>query len=240
MTATDFRETTLSVDDRAPSETDTSSITIARFHVDASDFGLEETLDSFPDATFECERGVESVDGALMPLVWARDVERSGLGARLDADTSVERARLVEDCGSDRLYHVEWAGTVRTIARMLTEGAISVREARLTDGRWSLEVLFPSRTCLSRAYRLCEDFGVNVDVTMVRKHTGKPEDRFGLTEQQLTALRTAFEHGYFEIPKATDLDGVAEHLGLTHQALSERMRRGQGELIESTIVERRL
>ncbi|WP_363464378.1 helix-turn-helix domain-containing protein [Halogeometricum borinquense] len=67
-------------------------------------------------------------------------------------------------------------------------------------------------------------------------HDGEPEEPGdGLTDPQREALRTAYEMGYFEIPRTASLDDVADELGITASSLSERLRRAQTHLIETTV-----
>jgi predicted DNA binding protein len=53
---------------------------------------------------------------------------------------------------------------------------------------------------------------------------GPPRDR--LTARQRETLRLAHERGYFEIPREVTLDDLADELGVSNQAVSERLRRG--------------
>lgn len=57
----------------------------------------------------------------------------------------------------------------------------------------------------------------------------------GLTDRQREALRTAYEMGYFEIPRTAELNDVAAKLGITASSLSERLRRAQTHLVETTV-----
>ena len=239
MTGRDVRRTGGRDGSGVEDEPRASPMTIAVFECPAADFALEETMAAFPDATFECEHGVQGCD-SFMPLLWAGDVRRSGLDDAVRADPSLASATVVEDGGADVLYHVEWTGRVRMAARILAEEAIAIPDARATGGRWSLELLFPTRTELSRTKERCDEFEVDVGITMVREHSGEPTDRFDLTDRQAEALTAAYEQGYFEVPKAVDLDGVADELDVSHQSLSGRLRRGQEALIRSTIVDRGL
>ncbi|WP_394349503.1 helix-turn-helix domain-containing protein [Natronococcus pandeyae] len=54
--------------------------------------------------------------------------------------------------------------------------------------------------------------------------------RRGLTTPQREALACAVRHGYFEIPRRISLEELAAELGVTHQALSERLRRASDTL----------
>jgi len=57
----------------------------------------------------------------------------------------------------------------------------------------------------------------------------------GLTDRQREALRTAYELGYFDIPRQTSLEDIAHELGISASSLSERLRRAQTQLIEETV-----
>jgi hypothetical protein len=57
----------------------------------------------------------------------------------------------------------------------------------------------------------------------------------GLTDHQREALRTAYEMGHFDIPRTVTLNEVATELGITASSLSERLRRAQTHLIETTV-----
>lgn len=57
----------------------------------------------------------------------------------------------------------------------------------------------------------------------------------GLTDRQTEALRTAYEMGYFDVPRGASLETVAAELGISSSAVSERLRRAQTQLIEETV-----
>lgn len=65
---------------------------------------------------------------------------------------------------------------------------------------------------------------------------GKPEPAGeGLTDRQHEALRTAYEMGYFEIPRRASLEAVATELGISASSASERLRRAQTQLLEEVV-----
>ena len=57
----------------------------------------------------------------------------------------------------------------------------------------------------------------------------------GLTDRQHEALRTAYELGYFDIPRRASLEDVAAELDVSASSISERLRRAQTQLIEETV-----
>lgn len=65
---------------------------------------------------------------------------------------------------------------------------------------------------------------------------GEPEPPGdGLTDRQHEALRTAYELGYFEIPRRASLQAVAAELDISASSVSERLRRAQTRLVQETV-----
>lgn len=56
-----------------------------------------------------------------------------------------------------------------------------------------------------------------------------------MTDPQREAVLTAYEMGYFDIPRATNLTDIATELGISAPSLSERLRRAHSHLIESVL-----
>ncbi|QCW02822.1 helix-turn-helix domain-containing protein [Natrinema pallidum] len=57
----------------------------------------------------------------------------------------------------------------------------------------------------------------------------------GLSDRQREALRTAYEMGYFDVPRQTSLKAIGTELDISASAVSERLRRAQTSLIEETV-----
>jgi hypothetical protein len=57
----------------------------------------------------------------------------------------------------------------------------------------------------------------------------------GLTDNQQEARRTAYELGYFDIPRQASLEAVAAELDISASSVSERLRRAQTRLVEETV-----
>lgn len=212
--------------------------TLATFGIPIEEFALQDTLITLPDAEFECDRTIQTRTRAVMPLVWARGVDRIELELAFDEDASVRQATLLEDRGEEMLYRMKWESRLRVLALMLSTGDSLIRDASGSKNGWTIQVLYASRNHLAEVCALSQSLDVEISIETIRQLEGGREDRYGLTSNQLEALAVAHEMGYFEIPRATDLDAVAEKLGLSHQSLSERLRRAHDALIQNTIRER--
>lgn len=210
--------------------------TVVKGRVPAGEFALYETLTAEPDIECEIERIVETGDDVVMPLVWLRGARTESYEAALADDPSVDDPTLLSDLDTESLYRMEWIGDIQLVLQMLTGVEATILDAYGADGWWYLRVLYPTRESLSETYEFCDENGLTFEVETIREMDGNPVGRHGLTKKQYEALRLATEQGYFSVPRETDVTTLADELGISHQALSERLRRAQRVLAEDTIL----
>ncbi|MFC7154739.1 bacterio-opsin activator domain-containing protein [Halomarina halobia] len=210
--------------------------TVTRAKIPAREFALYQTLREVPGAEFECERLVESGDGTVMPLIWARGADRETLREAFERDPSVSDVSLLGEFDDELLYRMHWIDQVYLVFQMVTTLEATVIDAYGDEQWWYLRILFPDRDALSRTNDLCESRGLTFEVVRVREMRGDPVGRFGLTREQYEALTMACDRGYFEVPRRTGLDVLADDLDISHQALSERLRRGTDVLVQETLL----
>lgn len=204
--------------------------------IPAAEFVLAETLTALPTAVFKCERLVISGDKAVMPLLWVNDGEAEEVSQALAADPTVETVELLSTVDGEHLYRMEWIGQIDLILQMLTSSKATIMDASGTGEQWFFRILYPSRDALSQTTEFGEEHGLTFDITTIRELDGEPAGRYGLTEAQYEALAQAVESGYYNIPRENNLEDVAAALDISHQALSERIRRATLALIEDTIL----
>lgn len=116
-----------------------------------------------------------------------------------------------------------------------TEGA--VMSATFHDGKWEVRVLFADRENLREFYDQCQDeldFSIELARVFDRSNPATYGE-YGLTEDQRNALLIALEIGYFEVPKQSDVEDIAEELDISPQAVSQRLHRGYRNLVMNTI-----
>ena len=210
--------------------------TIVRGTVPAAEFALYETLASVGSVEFEAERIIESGEETVMPLIWARGADSETLEAAIDTDSSVEEYSQLASFEDEHLYRMEWGEGVSLALQMLANSKATIMDAYGHGGQWSLRVLYPSRDSFSTTMDFCDEEGLTFDVTAIREMEGEPTGRYGLTERQYETLTTAVERGYYAIPREITAQDLAEELDVSHQALSELLRRGHEALIEDTLL----
>ena len=211
-------------------------VTSAIVSLDTRDLVLNRTLEQLPDAQFESERIVKSGESSIMPLLWAREVDREQLEAAFEQDPSVDDVDLLEDFDDEYLYRMRWVDHIDILLQMLTNGEATILDAYARSDEWKLRVLYPDRDKFSSTHEFCEEHGMSFEIHAIREMEGQPTGRYGLTEGQYEALVTASRRGYYDVPQGVTLEELADDLDISHQALSEQLRRGTEALIQDTLM----
>lgn len=210
--------------------------TIAEIRLPAEEFALSHTLDSLSEVNFEIERIVAHDPDHIMPYIWATGVEGEDLQNALEEDPSVDQVEEIARPGDEALYQMEWIDSIETLIHILVEeeGTILAAEGR-QDG-WFMRILFPDREALSRTYEFCDNNDLSLDIQRIYNVDQGKQGRFGLTDEQEDTIAAAYEHGYYDVPRDVSLSDFAAELEISHQALSERLRRGHKTLVENTVI----
>ncbi|WP_255167475.1 helix-turn-helix domain-containing protein [Natrononativus amylolyticus] len=211
--------------------------TIAELTIPADEFALSQTLDETDGLEVEIERVVAYDPDQVMPYIWftGESDRLQTLDDALADDPSVEAAELLTDLDDERLYRMNWIDDVTVMIHLLTEEKATILKARGEDNRWRLRILFPERESLARTYDFASDNGLSINVEKIHQLDDDRHGRHGLTDAQHETLVTALDRGYYEIPRAADMEALSDELGISHQALSERLRRAHRSLVEDAV-----
>lgn len=205
--------------------------TIAEFRLPAEDTALSVALEYVPDATVELEPSVSKT----LPCLWISDVSRDAVESALEEDPTVESFELLVETDERMLYDVTFATDAQALLDDLLADGGSLLEATATNGWWQIRMRFRDRDDLCRTHDRLVERGVNADLRRVTKLTDDSRSHTRLTPEQQEALSAAFEHGYFEIPRQISMEELAAELGISHQALSERLRRAYETLVDAEL-----
>jgi predicted DNA binding protein len=210
--------------------------TTIEVQVPTGDFALEETLATFPDVDLEIERVVAGDPEQITPYVWARANDFEALEVAFEADPTVERVIKVSESDEERSYQMEWTGPIEVIVRLLTNYQGTITHATGSNKGWKLRAMFPNRKSLSQACDAAQKHGFQYEVQALYEAKGSCPHQTGLTDKQRDTLVAAFEAGCFDVPRETTLTKFAEEQNISHQSMSERLRRATGRLVESTLI----
>jgi len=204
--------------------------------VPAERFALAETFDAVSDAEFESVRVAAHAPDRPMPLLWGSAADRDALSAALAADSSTGSVQRLAGSDDRCLYRVDWDAAIETVVGVLVEGGGTVLGAKGVDGRWALKLVFPDHDAVSATFDACAAAGVDLSIRRVNGVTDSiGNGGLGLSADQHEALRAAFETDYYAVPRGMTLEALAGELDVSHQALSERLRRGHRNLIANTL-----
>ncbi|WP_227380798.1 bacterio-opsin activator domain-containing protein [Haladaptatus halobius] len=212
--------------------------TVAEVEIPATEFALSQSFSSLSELACEIERVVAHDDDRLMPFVWVSGDEhtREEVETTLEDDSSVESIELLADLEDEWLYQMEWIDQIETLVQIIVteDGTIL---AAMGDGRdWNLRIIFPDREGLSRTYEYCEKNGLSLDILNIYQLEDGRKGRFGLTDDQQDTLTLAYDAGYYQVPRNATADDLADELDISHQAVSERLRRGHGSLVKNALI----
>jgi len=206
------------------------------FQVPAHAFALHETLTVLPGARIEVER-VVATDSVLTPYFWVSAVDVEAFEDAAAADPSVQGLRQLDSFEDATLYRAEWTKNVESVVYLSTQMNAVILEAVGTVDHWRLQMRFDGHEALGAFRDYCAE--IDVGFQLLRLHElSQPlnGEQYGLTDRQADALRTAWEVGYFESPRAASLEAVADELGVSQQSVSNLLRRGHNALVESTLM----
>jgi predicted DNA binding protein len=98
----------------------------------------------------------------------------------------------------------------------------------------------PDHESLVSVLELVSDAGVPVQTEQITRPDDSGEmtvsiDLGMLTAKQRETLALALEEGYYERPRDADLSTLADRLGITKSAVSQRLRTAEIKLVESAL-----
>jgi predicted DNA binding protein len=207
---------------------------VARFSVPADQFPLGRALDVRPGTEVRLE-SVIPVGEAVLPYFWAPVDDAEAIVETLRAAAFTETVEVVDRTGEEALFRVEWSPDVDGFVEAITESGATLLEGTGHDDGWSFRLRFAGSEALSAFYRDCSDEGLTLELENVRRSEESPSEDLGLTDEQYEAVVTAFEEGYFAVPRETTLVELAAELGVSDSAVSQRLRRGLASLLAATI-----
>lgn len=210
--------------------------TIAELSIPTAEFSLRDTLATVPDAEIEVERVAAHSEGRLMPFVWVRTAEFDRFEAALEEDPTVGEFECLSTLDTERLYRMDWLDATHLLVHAVLDADSTILSATGSDDRWRLRILFPDREALSAMHDHCQSAGLDFEITSIYELEGERRGQYGLTAEQYRTLIEGAERGYYNVPRDLTLGEFADSLDVSHQALSERLRRGHRNLIESALV----
>lgn len=208
---------------------------VAEFTIPPQVLPFGNTLAEMADVRIEVERIVPTRESAL-PFFWVWGCEPEEFMDRAEGEPEVANVRLLERVDDGALFRASWTPNAEIIQGLKQLDATIVESVGSGD-HWRFEVRAQSREPFVRFQEIFED--QEVPITLTRLYDleevveGKHRD---LTPEQRETLITAYQRGYFDTPRQTTQEELGEYFGISHRAVSERLRRGTRNLIAATLL----
>jgi DNA-binding NarL/FixJ family response regulator len=174
-------------------------------------------------------------DGTGIVLYTSRgDLERGK--QLLDARDDIYSVDYVGETDGVTLVHFEPNDTVRELLAVGRSQviALDLPIECLPDGGVRVTVIGNDAAISEAVDDMPESLALSLE--SMGAHDPDRSDPFAsLTERQQEILLTALELGYFETPRETNQEAIAEELGVSTATVGEHLRRIQAELIPSVV-----
>jgi hypothetical protein len=203
---------------------------------------LREATEQFPGMSFELEDHHCRDDGTTKFLLWAEGQSSEQFDAfetELETDETVQTTEHLTTLGSRRYYSVILtASTTQSLTfGLAAANDIVYLDIQTTRDRVHFTARVPNRAALKRYRQGCQERGVDFRLEGLYAEDDDAATRFGLTKRQRNALVSAYESGYYDTPRRSTLDDLAAESGVSRQAVSTLLRRGNRQLIETALTD---
>ena len=209
---------------------------IVEFDVRATDFELGRVLAVPGRGRIKLQEMIPLGD-QVIPLIWLYETDSDDFVDTVRSHDGVERLTEFDETSDRILYALYW-----DMSRDELLSAISGQEGYLlkgsgSSGTWSLQVRFPDHESLPEFDDGCREEGISLTISAVYNPT-PPDARewYGLSTPQRETLLLALGEGYYEIPRQISTKELGDALGISDQAVTERLRRAIRTLSQNTIL----
>ena len=201
---------------------------ITGIRIPSADFELGQILSIEEASAVELETLVPS-GGATVPLFWVYEPVENDFLETVERYPTVNSVTEVDVFEDRTLFRIDWDASQDHLFQCILEHDGQILSATGSPEEWDFEIRFPDREALSQCQDCCENAHISVNLTRVYNPTDADAGPwYGLSEPQREALTLAVRMGYYDIPRGCTTAELANELGISDQAVTERLRRAIG------------
>ena len=204
---------------------------------------LHDTLEALPEVSVRVLRDASTDPEHVASVFMFDGVELDRLERILGEDRSVEQTHPMPNYEGMHVFGITFTSDTELLAPAVTRHKGFSLEARRSDPEtglhgWWERWLFSKRNGLNAVWEEARERGFQFDILSINQfHPEGSAVTGGLTDEQRETLLFAYDRGYFEEPRNTSLEELAEEMDLSSTAVGGRIRRGVNQLVEATVVE---
>lgn len=208
---------------------------IAEISIQADEFLLGQIIAEHSGLSVELERVVPAAK-RIMPYIWGYGTDLPAFEAAMNESPNVKSISVLDEYEGQALYKIDWEDPAEQLITGIADTDATILEAH-SDDEWLFRIRFEDHSGLARFNRYCSEHDISYRLNRVSSLTEAAPDgnEFDLTEAQYEALSLAVERGYFKVPREVEYEELAAELGVSVQALSERVRRGADKVLQTAL-----
>lgn len=178
-----------------------------------------------------CVRDIELLEDEGRGGVSQIEVENRFDEDRLDRIDSVEDWEFITEKDDSYLYLLEvTALEMPESASVDHDDLVGMCDPTVSD-RGMLLSLVGSQESIRTMLRNFEAAGVAPDLHKLGEYEGGQRTLDALTDRQLEVLQTAYDMGFYEVPREASIDDIADEMGLDDGTISEHLQRAERNLL---------
>jgi len=180
--------------------------------------------------------------GSLLEYATVEGAPTDAVRTALAETPAVEEARVLADA-DDRCSLECTVPAEETGLRVIAEHGASLRTARAVDGTGTMTARFPSAGPAREAATAIEERFEGAE--LLAKRVADVSDRSAptvrqrvverLTDKQFSALRAAFLAGYYDYPRGTTAEDLADSLEIAPSTLHQHLQAAQRKLLGTVL-----
>lgn len=205
---------------------------LAEISIPREEFVLGSVFDEHPECTVEFERVVPfDTEGTL--LFRADGSDPSSVATTISDWTHAGQTTVHGEGIEPPLLEVSLNGTSDYFIDTLADSAAHVFEARGDPETWEFQLQFADHSDLVGFNEQLTEAGIPVTLNRLSNPTASV--RSSLSAEQREAVSMAYRQGYFEVPRNCTIQHLADEVGISDSAFSQRLRRGVGICVQETL-----
>lgn len=147
----------------------------------------------------------------------------------------IDEVLLVAETNDGCIYRLSGVEARSGFVEGVRDTAGIVLSAIAEGESWTFDIRFPNHNAASRFYTQYEDPDHPITIQKTSPLVPARSRSEVLTREQRDALARALEAGYFEVPRGTTLIELADDMGISDSAVSQRLRRGLANLLRHEV-----
>ena len=189
-------------------------------------------LDELPNTQLVIE-GMTACDSeTVLVTFWAEGSDLAALERGLESEKAIQTIEALSNPVTDqKLYQARLSAAAMTYWEWTNLGGVLLGCTLDHEGMW-MRMRFPDRDALAACRDYCAEHDHSFTLNNLRPTAADPHNEpTELTAAQDELLTAAADEGYFNVPRDTTIDDLADSFDISNQAASERLRRGISNIL---------